>query len=128
MGDLGSIPGLGRSPGEGKGYSLQYSSLENSMDRGAWWYTVHGVTKSWTRLSNSHTRTHTQDLVPPGIKPGSPALQAGSLPVELSGKPKGNLVVLKVFKISLTLCKNYIGKVRLHITQHYESGCPPFSH
>ena len=40
-GDLGSIPGLGRSPGEGKGYPLQYSGLENSMD-----YTVHGVTKS----------------------------------------------------------------------------------
>ena len=42
--DLGSIPGLGRSPGEGKGYSLQYPSLEKSMD-----CTVHGVTKSWTR-------------------------------------------------------------------------------
>ena len=48
-GDLGSIPGLGRSPGEG--YPLQYSCLENSMDRGAWWATVHGVTKSQTRLS-----------------------------------------------------------------------------
>ena len=44
-GNLGSIPGLGRSPGEGKGYLLQYSDLENSMDRGAWWATVHGVTK-----------------------------------------------------------------------------------
>ena len=48
-GDLGSIPGLGRSPGEGNGYPLQYSDLENS--RG---YTVHGVAKSWTRLSNFH--------------------------------------------------------------------------
>ena len=48
-GDLGLIPGLGRSPGEGKGYPLQYSSLENSMD-----CLVHGVTKSWTRLSNFH--------------------------------------------------------------------------
>ena len=46
--DLGSIPGLGRSPGEGKGYPLQYSSLENPMDRGAWWATVHGVAKSQT--------------------------------------------------------------------------------
>ena len=44
-GDLGVIPGLGRSPGEGNGYSLQYSCLENSMDRGAWLATVHGVTK-----------------------------------------------------------------------------------
>ena len=51
-GDLGSIPGLGRSPGEGNGNPLQYSCLENPMDGGAWWATVHGVTKSWTRLSN----------------------------------------------------------------------------
>ena len=42
-GDLGLIPGLGRSPGEGNGNTLQYSCLENSMDRGAWWATVHGV-------------------------------------------------------------------------------------
>ena len=51
-GDPGSIPGLGRSPGEGNGNPLQYSCLENSMDWGAWWATVHGVAKSWTRLSN----------------------------------------------------------------------------
>ena len=48
VGDLGSIPGLGRSPGEGNSYPLQYSGLENSMDRGAWWATVHGVPKSQT--------------------------------------------------------------------------------
>ena len=48
-GDLGSIPGLGRSPGEGNGNPLQYSCLENPMDRGAWWATVHGVAKSRTR-------------------------------------------------------------------------------
>ena len=42
----GSIPELGRFPGAGNGYPLQYSSLENSMDRGAWWATVHGVAKS----------------------------------------------------------------------------------
>ena len=48
MGDLGSIPGLGRFPGEGNGNPLQYSCLENSMDGGAWWATVHGVAKSWT--------------------------------------------------------------------------------
>ena len=47
-GDPGSIPGLGRSPGEGKGNPLQYSCLENPMDRGAWQATVHGVTKSRT--------------------------------------------------------------------------------
>ena len=51
-GDLGSIPGLGRSPGGGHGNPLQYSCLENPMDRGAWQAAVHGVTKSRTRLSN----------------------------------------------------------------------------
>ena len=49
VGDLGLIPVLGASPGEGNGYPLQYSGLENSMD-----YIVHGVTKSWTQLSNCH--------------------------------------------------------------------------
>ena len=53
-GGLGSIPGWGRSPGEGNGYPLHYSCLENSMDRGVWWATVHGVTKSWTWLSDWH--------------------------------------------------------------------------
>jgi len=47
-GDLGLIPGLGRSPGGGHGNPLQYSCLENPMDRGAWWTTVHGVAKSQT--------------------------------------------------------------------------------
>ena len=48
VGDLGLIPGLGRSPGEGNGNPLQYACLEHPMNRGAWWATVHGVTKSWT--------------------------------------------------------------------------------
>ena len=48
--DVDSIPGLGRSPGGGYGNLLQYSCLENPMDRGAWWVTVHGVTKSRTQL------------------------------------------------------------------------------
>ena len=52
-GSQGSIPGLGRSPGEGKGYPLQYSGLENSKD-----CIVHGVTKSWTRLSTFHIHIH----------------------------------------------------------------------
>ena len=50
--DLGSIPGLGRSPGEGHGNPLQYSCLENPMDRGAWQATVRGVAKSQTQLSD----------------------------------------------------------------------------
>ena len=51
-GDQGSIPGSGRSPGEGNGNPLQYSCLENPIDGGAWWATVHGVAKSRTRLSD----------------------------------------------------------------------------
>ena len=51
-GDLGSIPVLGRSPGEGNGNPLQYSCLENPMDREAWWATVHRLTKCWTRMSD----------------------------------------------------------------------------
>ena len=51
-GDTGSIPGSGRSPGRGGGNPLQYSCLENSMDRGAWWATVHRGPKSQTGLSN----------------------------------------------------------------------------
>ena len=53
-GDPGSIPGLGRSPGEGNGNLLQYSCLVNSMDRRVWWATVHGDTKRRTRLSDFH--------------------------------------------------------------------------
>ena len=56
-GDLSSIPGLGRSPGEENGYTLQYSCLGNPMDRGAWWATAHGVAKSRTRLKwLTHTK------------------------------------------------------------------------
>ena len=56
-GDLGLIPGSGRSLGGGNGYPLWYSCLENSMNKRAWWAAVHGVTNSWTWLSNS-ARTH----------------------------------------------------------------------
>ena len=52
VGDSGSFPGLGRSPGEGNGSPLQDSCLENSMDGGAWSATVHGIMKSRTRLSD----------------------------------------------------------------------------
>ena len=58
--DAGSIPGLGRSSGCGNGNLLQYSCLENSMDRGAWWAAVHGVAKSQKQLNkNIHIHTHT---------------------------------------------------------------------
>ena len=53
--DTGSIPGWGRSPGEGHDNPLQYSCLENPMDRGACWATVHGVAKGWTPLKRLST-------------------------------------------------------------------------
>ena len=59
VGDLGSIPGLGRSPGEGNSYPLQYSGLENSMD-----YIVHGVAKNWTRLNYFHFETQPEGWPP----------------------------------------------------------------
>ena len=57
-GDPGLIPGLGRSPGEGNGNPLQYPCLKNLMDRGAWGHAVHGVIKSWARLSDQHLLTY----------------------------------------------------------------------
>ena len=57
VGDLGSITGLGRSLEEGNGNPLQYYCLENHMDRGAWWATVHGVAKSQTDWATSHSRS-----------------------------------------------------------------------
>ena len=54
-GDLGSIPGLGRSPGEGNGNPLQYSCMGNAMDKGALWAVVHGFAKSQTWLRHTHT-------------------------------------------------------------------------
>ena len=59
--DKGSIPGWGRSPGVGNGNPLQYSCLENSIDRGAWWATVHEVIKHQRQL-NTRRHTHTESL------------------------------------------------------------------
>ena len=58
--DTGLNPGYGRFPGGGHGNPLQFSCLENPMDGGAWWATVHRVTKSWTQLKRLITHTHTQ--------------------------------------------------------------------
>ena len=77
--DTGSIPGLGRSSGGGHGSPLQCSCLKNSMDRGAWRATVHGVAKSWTRLSNEHT-------LHDGMEPASE-----SLCPELTPETTGNI-------------------------------------
>ena len=70
------MPGSGRSPGEVNGYSLQYFCLEDPMDRGAWWATVHGVTKSRTRLSDS-ARMHT-DGAAEGVVFMSPCVHKGT--------------------------------------------------
>ena len=77
--EQGSLSRYGRSPGKGNGYPLQYSCLENSIDRGAWWATVHGVAKSWTRLSTQHA-----------LKPSSIAPQ----PVESREAPTNSTVSL----------------------------------
>ena len=98
-GDMGSIPRSGRSPGERNGYALQYSFLDNSMDRGDRRATVHGVAESdkIERLTLSLKKksrvlqkpfSFPGDLPDPGTEPGSPALQADSLPSEPPGKPK----------------------------------------
>ena len=94
VGDLGSMPGVGRSPGEGNSYPLQYSGLENSMDRGAWHATVHGVAKSRTWLrdfqKNKNSKRKTNILV---------ARQ------EIFGpRLKINIWILKKF-LGISLCK-----------------------
>ena len=68
VGDQGSIPVLGRSPGEGHGNLLQYSCLENPMEGGAWWATVHGVTKSQSQLSDCAETRSGNSCVPPAIR------------------------------------------------------------
>ena len=68
-GDLGSILGSGRSPGEENGNPLQYSCLGNPMDRGAWWATVHGVAKSRTRLSDFTSPAFSVWVGKPSIHP-----------------------------------------------------------
>ena len=90
VGDLGSVPELGRSPGEGKGYTLQYSGLENSMG-----CIVYGVSKSWTRLSDFHFPLRLIDLVSllsKDFQESSPALQFKSI----------NSLVLSLFMVYLS--------------------------
>ena len=60
--DPSLIRGWGKSPGGGNGNPLQYACLENHMDRGAWWATVHKVAKSWTRLKELNTHTHVKEI------------------------------------------------------------------
>ena len=69
MGDLGSIPGSGRSPAEGNGNPLQYSCLKNPVDGGAWWATVHRVAKSWIRLSDFTFTLDKSRIISPSHSP-----------------------------------------------------------
>ena len=82
-GDLDSIPGLGRSPGEGQGSSLQYSCLENSMDRRAWQDTVHGVAKSWIPLNDFHFQCLERGF--PGGSDGKESACSGRDPGSIPG-------------------------------------------
>ena len=92
LGDLGLIPELGWSPGEGNGYPLQYSCLGNPMDRGSWQVTVHGIAKNQTRLSDKHFHLsylrkrqckRTLDLLSVSLK----ARKGPSLHLEVEGPP-----------------------------------------
>ena len=74
--DVRSIPGLGRSPGEGNGNPLQYSGLENPMDRGAWRATVHGVVKTWLKWLSTHTGRHLFTSTPLTPRTGPRTLSA----------------------------------------------------
>ena len=74
-GDLGSVPGSGRSPGGGNGNPTQYSCLENPMDGGAWWATVHGVAKSQTRLSDFTFTFRVSSLIVQGLGVSAPTLK-----------------------------------------------------
>ena len=65
--EMGSVPGSGRSPGEGNGNPLQYSCLENSTDRGAWQATVHGVTESQIRLKQLNNTSNTKEATVAGV-------------------------------------------------------------
>ena len=80
--DVGSIPGLGRSPGGGHGNLLQYSCLENPMDRGAGWFTVHQVAKSQTQLKwlSTHTCTECYDICYQNILDNRHAFSSSSRP------------------------------------------------
>ena len=83
-GDLGLIPGSGRSPGEVNGNPPQYSCLENSMDNGTWWTIVQGVSKSWTRLSDEHFKSFVSLLI----------FHLDNLSIDISGVLKSPAIIV----------------------------------
>ena len=125
MGDLGSIPGSGRSPGEGNGNPVQYSCLENPMDRGAWWATVHGVAKSQTRLSDL-TFTFTFQQWPQGWKRSIFILMpnkgnAKECPVycTIALISHGSKVILKILQTRL---QQYMNQELAHVWAEFRKG------
>ena len=86
-GDAGLILGSGRSPGEGNGNPLQYSCLGNLMDRGAWWATVHEVTKSWTPNNKHQEHKHTVSL--PGLSNQTTTIQSVNVEVGEENRNEG---------------------------------------
>ena len=102
-----SQPGywLGSSPGEGNGYPLQYSCLENSIDRGAWRATVHGVTKSRTRLSDQHTHAQSRHRTVPSPKDPSCCTLIATLGSSCPGSLLNLLQPLKKLSVILLFQK-----------------------
>ena len=102
---MGSIPGSGRSLGEGHGNPLQYSCLKNPVDRGAWWAIVHGITKSWSRLKRRSMHTHSLSII--------------NVVVRLA---RGVLTTIPRFLSAITIrkvCKNK-GLLPINYTAHME--------
>ena len=115
--DMGSVPGLGRSPGVGSNNLFQYSCLENYMGRGAWWATVHGAANSRTWLStahtcmrvraraHTHTHTHTHTLfkqLPHSLN--SAHFLESFLCIRHSSEPRAEKIVLNEKTCSLRIC------------------------
>ena len=127
--DLVSMPGLGRPSGIGNGNTLQYSCLEISMDRGAWWATIHGVAKSQTKLSNdvcmhvcthmcarahTHTHTHTHTTITPIFLETKGMLDKYSI---IEGKHGGPLLTISHIILLIETSKSEaLGKRETHIS------------
>ena len=116
-GDPGSIPGSGRYPGEGNGNPLQYSCLENSMDGGAWWATVHWVAKSQTGL-NQHSIFQGETLQSIPYRPFVPFTDhvPSSLPTFLASLMIIPLLFFMVFISYMYSPKQYTGKFHIFST------------
>ena len=113
--DVGSIPGSRRSSGKGNGNPLQYSCRENPMDRGAWWATVHGVTKNQTWLSDWACMPSSLSLFPPGsgkLESGLPTWCSSMGGMLGPGKPNGPTGHVLVLDIQLHLCSFQLSQLK----------------